>query len=520
MVSQEHPDYLDNTSLWKANRDAYKGQKEIKKNTTTYLPMLGYHREAGEAGKEAYATYLNQAVWFDGTYRTVTSSVGLIFRKPPFVQGGESVKKYEEDFTVDNRSLNTAAEELVREEVIQGRVGILVSYPDIDTTDLSQQEVEDQNIHAYSAIYKTESIINWRLEKVKGKVVPTLVVLAEEGIPWNTSDRFYTQTTTQYRVLELDEEGYYKQSLYRTTGDLGSTSNLEPSETYYPRMNGEKLSYIPFFPIAPNGIDWEVARSPIQGITNLNIAHYRNSAIYEAALVITASPTAVLKGYSAETDSKLILGGNNAITLPTDGDAKFLEYEGGGLDSIEKSMNTKKKEMAVLGLRLLSSEQNINEGADTASIHKVGEQASLSSIAHSVSDALTSALKLMVKWDNPDENIDDVKVTLNSDFSPSLLTSNDLNALTVMNKSLIISDREMFDILKRGEIIPADMPFLKHQAELKTSLYYDMVMRSLEDMDSGDDSTKAVDFRRLTKPEDPGNANAAKKPATDAGDEK
>lgn len=508
MVSNQNGEYIINRTLWDSNRDAYDGQQKIKDAGTKYLPMLGYHRNAGEDGLEAYEVYKQNAVWFDATHRTVNSSIGLIFRKPPFIQGGPQTEKYKEDFTIDNRTLASAAQECALEAILQGRVGLLVSYPDIDVSDLTQKEVDDQNIHAYSAIYKTEDIINWKLKKVNGKMIPVLVVL-QELIDKVDGDQFETGKDIQYRVLELDEQGFYKQSIYKDSP--GETVPL--SETY-PLKDGQRLDFIPFYPITPEGVSWDIVRSPIQGVTDLNIAHYRNSALYESALVITGSPTTVLKGYQSDTDKSLVLGGNNAITLPTDGDAKFLEFTGKGLGEIEGSMNTKKKEMAVLGLRLLSSEQNVNEGAETASIHQVGEQSVLAAISNSVSDAITTALQLMIEWDDPKAKTKKVKVTLNKDFSPQPLTANDLNALTVMNKSLVISDQELFDILKKGEIIPADMTFVEHQKQIRNSMYYDMFMSDTSDQDF----TKNVDYRRLTDPENPGDANAPKQELpTDAG---
>lgn len=524
-VMQRHPDYVDNRTIWEANRDAFNGQKSIKEAGTTYLPQLGYHREGGDEGTSAYLVYLQNAVWFDGVYRITTASTGLVFRKNPFITG-DDIDIYLEDFTVDNKSLTTAAEECVQETLLQGRHGILVSYPDIDTTGMSQQEVEDKGIHAYSALYKTEDIINWRLEKVNGNLVPTLVVLQEEvDAPWNT--RFITDKTTQYRVLELDEEGLYRQSIYLIEIPASSGSGLVmdelaqayPSKVYYPMMNGEELDFIPFYPVTPRGISWDIERSPMEGITSLNIAHYRNSALYETAITLTASPTTVLRGYESDTNSKLVLGGNNVILLQTEGGAEYLEFTGQGLKGIEDAMDTKKKEMAVLGLRILSSEKSVNEGVETATINQIGEQSVLANITNSVSDAFTKALKLMVQWDNPDADVSDVKVELNTDFQPNRLNANTLNSLTVLWKSFGLSDEEFFEILKKGEVLPSDMTFEEHQEQLEDSVLFKatQVVDGGSDPARGQDFSAPVDFRRLTKPEDVGNPQASKNPNVDPG---
>jgi len=523
MVSTTHPEYEKNKAIWESNRDCYQGQQSIKEKTTRYLPMKGYWLGLTEAERtELYTPFLQRALWFDATYRIVNTTQGLIFRKKVFIDGPKEVEKYVEDFTVDNQTLNSAAIDCVNEVLLQGRQGVLVSYPDIDTTNMSKQEVEDRNIHAYSALYKTEDIINWKLEKVAGKLVPTLVVLTELADNPDNTDIFDTAKVTLHRVLQLDEEGYYKQSTYYVTSSPSATTPSRDGalagatlhSEYYPLINGEKFTYIPFFPITPTGISWNIERAPMSGIANINISLYQNSAEYESGISITASPTLVLKGYQKdEKDGQIVLGGNSAILLPADGDAKFLEYESAGLGDIEKAMNTKKKDMAVLGLKILSSEQNVNEGEGAASVNSVAEQASVTSIAHSVSEALTQALQLMVKWDNPDIDVDDVIVKLNTDFKPNALTANQLNSLTVLWKSMGLSDLEMFNILKRGEILPAEMTYEQHQKQLKESTFATMFADDTEDQ-----NFKApVDAKRLTKPEDPGNPQASKRPDVDPG---
>lgn len=53
--------------------------------------------------------------------------------------------------------------------------------------------------------YRTEQIINWRVERVNGRNVPTLIVLAEHVIapPGPDDDGFVLQLVDQMRVLKL-----------------------------------------------------------------------------------------------------------------------------------------------------------------------------------------------------------------------------------------------------------------------------------------------------------------------------
>ena len=491
MITQTHSDYAKNTKQWAKNRTFFEGEEAVKAQGSIYLPLLGYHKLEVDKTKasEAYNTYAQSAVFFDAVYRTVTAMSGLCFRKSPYIFGKEAVK-YREDFTVDNKSLPNAAKDLLTEVLLQGRVGLFVSYPQINTSDMTKKEVEEANIHAYSAIYKTEDIINWRVQKVKGSMVPVLVVLKELVDP-KSNDIFNTDQVEQYRVLQIDELGLYKQTVYSSVAGTPlnkqkaipgvQDANGTITEEFYPMMDGKPMTEIPFFCITPNGLSWEIERAPLNGIVSLNNGHYINSAAYESALSLTASPTLVLTNFQADEKAKnIVLGGNSAISVGPGGKAEFLEYQGMGLDAYTKAMDDKKKEIAVLGIRIFTNDTQSNVSAEAVSIESSGEQSVLASIANSTSEALTKAAKIMSLWDNPKANVKDVEIKLNTDFTPSMLSPNAINALSALWSKLGISDEELFDILKQGEVIPATTTYEEHKKSLEDSRNWGLLNTGLD----------------------------------------
>ncbi len=512
-VDSLHPSYLKHRKTWRRNRACFEGEEAIKAGGTEFLPMLGYHRTEtnSEAQHSAYNTYKQGAIWFDGTYRTVTAMSGLVFRKQPFIFGKDSLL-YKDDFSVDNKSLSAVAKQLVQEITLQGRVGLLVSYPEINTTKMTKKQVSDQKIHAYSAVYKTEDIINWRVEKRRGRMVATMVVLKEAIARAEDGDMFDTEMKEQYRVLYINkDDNTYHQAMYSSHAEIGQAS-YDKSEVMslisdiQPLRNGKALEEIPFYPITPSGISWEIERSPMNGVCAANVGHYINSALYESGLSLTASPTLILKGYQADGEgADIVLGGNNAISLGIDGGAEFLEYKGQGMNGIADAMKEKKVEMAVMGVKILTAEKQSNTSAEAIGLEQTGEQAVLASIAHSASDALTLALKDMISWDNAKANTKDVRIELNTDFTPNSLTANQLNALTVLHSKLGLSDEEMFEALKRGEIVPSEMTFAEHTKQIEESRLFEIMgTAALEDPLKH----LTVDANRLTKPDAPGKPNA------------
>ncbi|MFX5760945.1 DUF4055 domain-containing protein, partial [Acinetobacter baumannii] len=81
-----------------------------------------------------------------------------------------------------------------------------------------------------------------------------------------------------------------------------------------------------------------------------------------------------------------------------DAKAYFLEFEGQGLDALEKNLSRKENQMAILGARLLEAPQKGVEAAETAGIHRAGENSVLASVAQTLSEGLEKALELFILW--------------------------------------------------------------------------------------------------------------------------
>jgi hypothetical protein len=104
------------------------------------------------------------------------------------------------DFTNDvdmlGTSLTAYAKMVVGDMIGLGRAGTLVDW---------ESEAEQR---AYAVFYRAEQIINWRVERVSGRNVPTLVVLRETA-GGEGEDVFEPAVVEQIRVLRLvaDDNG-------------------------------------------------------------------------------------------------------------------------------------------------------------------------------------------------------------------------------------------------------------------------------------------------------------------------
>ena len=103
------------------------------------------------------------------------------------------MQEFANDADMLGTSLTAYAKMVVGDVIGLGRAGTLVDW---------ESEAEQR---AYAVFYRAEQIINWRVERVNGRNVPTLVVLREQVIakPGPDSDEFELGMVEQIRVLRL-----------------------------------------------------------------------------------------------------------------------------------------------------------------------------------------------------------------------------------------------------------------------------------------------------------------------------
>ena len=476
-VTTKHNDYEKNYLKWSRCRDAIEGEDAIKKAGEKYLPRLSGQepqtlsalrssREGvNSTGDSDYKSYKSRALWYNATARTVEGLSGLIFRKPPITTVPESLKSIVDDITMSGTSLNAFAEKITKEAVTVARGGVLVEYPPVDINEeLTLSDIGKLGLRPYWSFYSAESIINWKTGRRNNHNVLTFVVLKENYLEENPDDEFKQLSGEQYRVLDLHNTSY-RQRVYRQVKKEWE----QYGEDIFPFMNGKPLKFIPFEFFGRTVTPIEIQKSPIQDLVDVNLSHYRTTADLENGAHWTGVPTPVFIGdFISDDDDEITevkLGSTTGINLEKNGDAKFLEFTGQGLEALEKRAEKKEQMMAVLGARILAQEKKMVESAETASIHRAGESSILASIANTISEVLTKLLIITRDWSGVSES-EDVKIELNTDFVPTQMTAQELTAIVQTWQAGGISSEELYLNLQKGEIVNSDKSFEDHQSEL------------------------------------------------------
>ena len=442
-VDTKHSEYQERYPDWEAIEHAMEGQREIHEQGTKILPRL-----SGQTDDE-YKSYKQAALWFNATARTIDGLTGMLFLKPPVIEqtGMDAIV---DDITMSGLSLHQFAEIVAEQAVALGRCGVLVDYPPLDVGAITLADAQQLGARPYATMYTAESIINWKIGRINNKQSLNLVVLEEESEI--AIDEFKHETVEQWRVLDL-ENGAYRQRVFQKDkrGEFQIISEI------YPQMNGKTMSFIPFEFIGIRDNTPCVDKPAILDLVDVNYSHYRTMAQLENGRAFTGSPQAWVAGVHLEAGTKLSIGSTNAWVFPDpQSSANYLEFTGKGLEELRIALAEKEAMMAMLGARMLAPEKKAAEAAQTASIHRAGENSVLASISQSISIGLTHILEWLRDWSGGNGN---VKITLNREFMPQSMTAQDLQALVTSWQSGAISHLSLFELLKKGDIIANERNF-------------------------------------------------------------
>jgi hypothetical protein len=474
-VNSLHPDYLETLPAWTRARDVIAGEDAIKGAGERYLPRL-------EAQSDPeYTAYKARAVFFNATARTADGYVGMICRRAPFIKLpeasnalGRALADFSNDADMLGTSLEGYAKHVLSEVIVVGRAGTLVDW-----------ESEREN-RVYVSAYGAENILNWRVERIHGRNIPTLVVLYEATSVAATAgkamDEFELNGSEQIRVLKLVEssglrvegvkalqcvvEIWRPEVLADGNPSHGVKGARKKSgrtkwklvETKVPLRLGKPLPCLPFVFHGPEHARPEIGKLPLADVIAVNLDHYRLNADYKHGVHFTALPTAWVSGF--DKSATLRIGSSTAwVTEQPGAKAGYLEFTGQGLMTFERAMDRDERLMALLGSRLLENNKKVGETAEAIELRQTGEHSILGNIALSVSESLSQVMRWAYWWNSTEENPDDVSdeqvaLELNTDFSSKGLTSQDLQAIVSAWQAGAMSRETMLDLFRRGEVLP------------------------------------------------------------------
>lgn len=458
-VSNQHLLFKEHLKDCIKIRMVFEGDKAVKANAKTHFPP-----NEGVSDK-TYNAIIQRSVFENFTEATAKGISGLIFAKEPTISLPASLELLKDNIDMDDNTIVDLSQNIVNELMEVGRCGLLIDVPNIDTTGMTKPQTDALNIRAFTKLYKSETIINWRYEAINSVNKLTLLVLHEVYEDW--TDRFTSTLKNRYRVYSLIDNVCYVEVFEENDKSFDNTMKLKPVI-----VRGSTINYIPFIPLTYKDISIIPVKPPLMDIANINLNYYGVAVERRNVIHFVGNPFFMGKGINTRDDKgnalTITLGSSIAqIFQEPNADMKIVETQGTGLAFNESYLNDCKSTMAALGARLLVPEANAQISENTMQMKTAGYRATIMQIANTASRAITQALKIIAEWEG--QNPDEVKLELNTDYNLSEMDAQTITALVTAWQTGAIRQEDMFKKLQKGEIIESDISFDDFKSNLEVA---------------------------------------------------
>jgi len=484
-----HPDYVYWAQSWEKIRDAELGEVEIKRKREFYLKKQEGH------DNNQYNAYLDRAVFFNMTAKTLSALYGTVFKRNPKVTGfTPSLKLSSNNITKEKMSLHLLSKTAVKETLAVGRFGMLV-----DATSSGRGE-------PFIACYTAENILDWDVTDIDGRFEISRVVLRELFYDRPPDGAVAFSYKAQYRVLTLtlDEETgvyVYEQLLFFDRESTGMPSiDAPPDEVIVPTVRGRTLDHIPFQIIGPFTNTMDIEKSPILDIVALNLSHYKSYAQLEQGRYYTGNPIYWAKT-SGEGPSDYYVGPDVVWELGIEDDAGIIEFQGNGLKFLESALDGKEQQIAAIGGRMMpGTSRAAAESDNSLKLKEQNEQTLLLNIADTVDEAFTQSLRWWADWSNASPSVvAEITFELNRDFLLSKIGAREFRAIHQMYSDGVLPVSVFYSYMHKAEVIPEWMDIDEFKGHLEDTEEFPHMVDVLAQMKNFPDAEAFHEFTRVQK---------------------
>lgn len=452
-----HPLYTSHIEDWILMRDCYKGEKQVKSKSETYLPPTGGHildgMQAGGEGRLSYDSYKQRAVYHNYVHDAVESYIGLLHYKPVQINLPPEMEFLRTKATINGDNIDQLLRRMHAQQFITGRVGLLL---DIDSSGLGIP---------YIAMYNAEHIVNWD-ESNDSVGINTLNLIVLDETNWIRSEGLGWYEMPQQRVLALGDvfnTGVSTSNTYAQAVMKHTDGTVAQSEFIEPRYRGQTLNEIPFVFANSKDILPSPDVPPLLGLANLSLAIYRAEADYRHTLYMQGQDTLVVIGGTHNQDEATRVGAGAKLDVDMGGDAKFIGVSSTGLTEMRHSLENDKTAAVSKAGQLMNSNSK-QESGDALKTRMAAQTANLNQVAVTAAYALEELLKKCARWMNL--NADEVSVIPNLQFADKNMTGQDFAQLTTAKQTglLPLSDPSLHEILRSQNM--TQMTYKEERAQM------------------------------------------------------
>ena len=359
----------DAARRWRVVRDVCAGDQALRNDR--YLPYLNA-KDISEENVARNVAYRQRAVFYNATGRTRAGLLGLAFRRDPRNQMPNKLGYLLGNVDGAGMSLYQQSQATLANTIEVGRHGL---YTDFDER-LRRPVIK---------VYRAEDIINWR--HIDGRL--TLVVLHEVA---EEPDGFGFKAVSQFRELAL-QDGRFVCRIHRKKDKEWDVREMRAA---LPNAN-QQFDFLPFTFVGSRDNGPDIDEAPLYDLSQVNVAHFRNSADYEDSVFFIGQAQPWISGLTEEwrdhleSNGNLYVGSRVPILLPEGGAFGFAQVAPNTL--AREAMDQKEKQMVALGARLLDE----TRAAVTATQNENDKETSTSVLSMCVSN-VSEAYERAIAW--------------------------------------------------------------------------------------------------------------------------
>jgi hypothetical protein len=444
----EHPTYRANKDAWALINDLLAGTRAMRDQAAVYLP------KAEKEPLNAWRLRVNRTELFNGFAQTVEVLISIILRKPP--QLGQATPQAllddAEDIDLQGTHVDVFTRQVAEDGLAKGFAGILIDMPDAPAV-ISKADEEVMGIRPYWVHIRAEDVINWRVERIGGRLEYTLLVFKESAtVPTET---FGQVTKARFRVFRLDvardADGTVlsrtvRWELWQLNEDKKTATKLKEGLL----VGVDRIPFVVFYAGTKNA--QLNIKPPLEDLAHTTIAHFQVRSDRRYALHISDVPLLVIIGSQKAEGEEVYVGPNSSINVPLGGDVQW-RSPNAPLEQTRQELQDLIQEMASYGLAFMTRETRAAETAEAKRMDKEGQSSRLAVTGRGLQDALEGAWGFHAAFRKVEAK---VEVQLDLDFERLSIDAATLVAYQQLVAAGDLSRQTFWQILKLNRALPDD----------------------------------------------------------------